>query len=111
MSFRDYFAHHLEDEIQNRYNLDDDEMEKLINYLQQFEPDGSTSLKKFRRRENRNHLEKVMQEILNKELEEDAPKDLRLDPVTQQDTLVYPMGLPLSQEMIIEPHYDGGYTF
>lgn len=110
MSFNDFFMHHLEDEIQNRYSLNDDEMGEVMQFLKEFDTDG---LKKMHRKENRGHLESVMQNVLKKELQEESHKDMGMAPVTQQDTLTFPMGIPLSQQQIqLEPHhYDGGYTF
>ena len=113
MSYKDFFIHHLEDDIQNRYSLDDEEMATLMDFLKQFETDHSSSLKMMRRKENQDHLDSIVQEVLQKELAADSHRDIQMAPVTQQDALTFPMGIPLSQEKIVmEPHhYEGGYTF
>jgi hypothetical protein len=105
--------HHLEDEIQNKYALDDSEMDMLVDFLKGFGSDYSATLRRLRRNENKGHLEKVMRDVLNKDMRDESYKDFKLDPVTMQDTLTYPMGMPLTQQNIqLEPHhYDGGFTF
>ena len=113
MSYRDFFMHHIEDDIQNRYELDDSDMEKLAQFLKVFGDDYSATLRRLRRKENRGHLESVMRDVLNKEFKNSSEKELKLDPVTTHDTLTFPMGIPLTQQNIqLEPHhYEGGYTF
>jgi hypothetical protein len=49
--------------------------------------------------------------VLDREFQEDAETDMKFEPVTMQDTLNFPMGIPLSKEMDIFPSYEGGYTF
>jgi hypothetical protein len=111
MKYHDFFNNHLQDDIQNRYNLSDDEMMSLLNFLQEFGEDNFAILKRMRRKENVGHLDRVIKEYLGKELEKDSHTDMKLDPVTTQDGLSMPMGVPLSKDMLIEPNYDGQYAF
>lgn len=105
-----FFLYHLYDEVQQRYGLTDDEMEKLVSFIKKFHgQNAGKALRNIRKKENKKALEQIVQEVAGRELNMDSVKDIKFDPVTTRDTLVFPMSLPLSKDMLIEPNYYGGY--
>jgi hypothetical protein len=111
-AYSDFLLQHLQGQMQEEYGLEDEDLENLASFLEGFEGGNrSQALVKATKPANRDSLKKVMQEVLDREFQEDAETDMKFEPVTMQDTLNFPMGIPLSKEMDIFPSYEGGYTF
>lgn len=107
---QNYFLYHLCDEVQQKYGLSDDEMEQLIGFIKKFHgQNAGKALREIRKRKNQKALQQIVQEVTGRELQMDSATDMKMDPVTTRDLLVFPMGLPLSKDMVIEPNYNGGY--
>jgi len=105
-----FFLYHLYDEVQQKYGLTDQEMDKLLEFIKKFHGrDAGKALKQIRKRKNKNSLDQIVQEITGKELDMKSQKEMKFDPVSSRSPLTFPTGLPLSQDMIIQPHYNGEY--
>lgn len=107
MNYRDknkaFFSEHLRDRVQDEYDLTDEELDNLVSFLSDFD-DPNTLLMRMSKPKNKEHLRKIVTQLLNEDRFDNSYKEMKLDPVTMQDTLTFPMGLPLSKDMIIEPH-------
>lgn len=103
--YENFFMQHLIDQVQDEYSLSDEEMSKLIEYLEKFEQDPKKALKRARKKRNKKNLDNIIQVVLNKELVRDADTRFNADPMPSTNgPFVFPVGLPLTKDMIIEPH-------
>lgn len=103
--YEKFFMQHLLDQVQAEYDLDDEEMSKLISYLEKFEADPRKALKMARKKQNKKNLDNIVRMVLNKEIADNSHTEYRPEPVLNGNKpFVFPIGLPLSKDMIIEPH-------
>lgn len=103
--YNEFFMQHVIDQVQGEYDLSDEEMSKLIQYLEKFEADPKQALKRARKTRNKSNLDNIIRLVLNKEIANNAHKEFRDDPLpAQSGPLSVPMSLPLTLDMTIEPH-------
>ena len=103
-----YFLEHMRDRVQDDYDLSDDQFDNLLRFLSEFD-DPDVLLIRMTKPDGRESLKNICNQLLREEHLSDSHKDFKLDPVTMQAPLVLPVSLPLSQDMIIQPHtlYEG----
>lgn len=94
--YNDFFKQHLIDTVQEEYGLDEEEIVKLISYLEKFENDPKDALRKARKKKNKKSLDNLIRLVLNKELEQKQSLEYKRGPVTPNDSFVIPIGIPLN---------------
>jgi len=90
----EFFTNHLYNKVQERYNLSDDEMQKLIDFVEEmYDHDRIRGVKLFLKNRGDKHLEKMMQEVIGRELSTALTGDIV---VNDTGPLSMPMGAPLT---------------
>ncbi len=91
-----YFIAHLGQSVQDKYDLSDEQMEKLLLFLAKFDP-PKVALRKALREKNRKSIESVMTDLFK--IEQEA--EYKTGPVGQPNLLSFPLSVPLTKDMII----------
>lgn len=94
MQSAEFFTNHLYNKIQERYQLGDDEMRRLVDFVEEmYDHDKLRGVKFFLKNCGDKHLERMMQEVIGREFSTAMTGDIV---VNDTGPLSMPMGAPLT---------------
>ena len=99
MNHSDYFLNHMYQAVQDKFDLSDEQMDTLLNFLQRFDS-PKTALRNALRERNRDAMNSILENMSRKHTD----KGSIVGPSIPRDSLLIPSEVPVSQNMIIN-HY------
>lgn len=94
-----FFLAHLSQLVQDKYDLSDEQLERLLSFMTQM---GSpqAALKKILREQNRKAVDALVENLFA----EQKTTEMSPMPVTPPNMLTFPLNVPLTDTMIIGRH-------